>query len=109
MTQEFDVGVSYQEDVPNEIISDFVHTLESGGLEVDTIRRRVGVYMALEWALPTAVIAYLAKPYFDAFLSEAGKDHYGVTKRGLLKLIGKLLPEPSEEATKRVASPSTQL
>lgn len=103
MTNPFDVGVSYQEDFPAEAISEFVGVLESQGLKVDKRERPVGVYMAMEWAIPTVVIAYLAKPYFEAFLSEAGKDHYAITKRGILTLIGKLFPKPTKETQKRVS------
>jgi hypothetical protein len=76
MENDFDVGVSYQEDVPSRVISDFLDALKTAGLTVDTKKRSIGVFMTMEWAIPTLVIAYLAKPYFDGFLSEAGKDHY---------------------------------
>jgi hypothetical protein len=41
----------------------------------------------IEWALPTVVVAYLLKPFFEVFLQEAGKDLYLLTKSNLKKFI----------------------
>lgn len=39
-------------------------------------------FASLEWAIPTAIIIYLTKPFFEEFLKEAGKDTYqGLKKR----------------------------
>jgi hypothetical protein len=46
----------------------------------------MGFRAALEWLAPTAIVAYIAKPYFESFLSELGKDHYAITKNALKNL-----------------------
>jgi hypothetical protein len=50
-----------------------------------------GPFAALEWLIPTAVIVYIGKSYFDEFLKEMGKDHYALLKVGLKTLHGKLV------------------
>lgn len=103
VTNEFDVGVLYQEDVPSDIITDFQSELQSAGLTVEFTERPIGIYAALEWTIPTLVAAYLAKPYFEAFLSEAGKDHYAVAKGAMVKVINKLFGSGSSGPTKRIS------
>lgn len=49
-------------------------------------RPRPGPFAGLEWLVPTAVIVYITKPYFESFLNEAGRDHYQVLKKALAKL-----------------------
>jgi hypothetical protein len=51
-------------------------------------RQRPQLYASLEWAIPGLIVAYLAKPYFEGFLQEAGKDHYQIVRnwfKGLLR------------------------
>jgi hypothetical protein len=36
---------------------------------------------AFEWIIPSAFGVYILKPYFDSFLTEAGKDHYELLKK----------------------------
>jgi hypothetical protein len=42
-------------------------------------------FASLEWAIPTAVIIYLTKSFFDGFLKEMGKDSYAALKEMLGK------------------------
>lgn len=48
------------------------------------------IFMATEWAIPTIIVAYILQPYFAAFFSELGKDHYNKLKSGLKKLTHKI-------------------
>jgi hypothetical protein len=48
------------------------------------------VYNSLDWIIPSAFGIYILKPYFEAFLKEAGKDHYQVLKKAI---TGKVLPK----------------
>jgi len=82
--QDFDIGIWYQTDVPEEAINELVSELVKSGLTVQSRERPVGVYAAFEWAVSTIVVAYLAKPYFEGFLNEAGKDSYITLKSGIL-------------------------
>lgn len=90
------VGLSYQEDIPKEFITEFEVPLRQRGLTVEVQSRAPGYYASLEWTIPTLVFAYLAKPYFEAFLSEAGKDHYVALKLGFLKLLSRLYGQRPE-------------
>ena len=58
-----------------------------------------GPSMAMEWLLPTAAFVYLAKPYFESFLKEAGKDHYTLLKAGLTRLGSRLLDKKTPQVT----------
>ncbi|MBS1593498.1 MAG: hypothetical protein JST90_04195 [Bacteroidetes bacterium] len=46
-----------------------------------------GPFMMMEWAVPTMMVAYIAKPFFESFLKEAGKDSYEVFKVWLKKIL----------------------
>ena len=54
---------------------------------IEFIQYRAGV----EWLLPTAVVAYLVKPYFESLLKEMGKDHYHLLIRGLKGVYARIL------------------
>lgn len=87
----FDIGIFYQDDMPEQLILDLVSELRASNINVVTEKRENAPFMALEWAIPAAIIAYLAKPYLDSFLKEAGKDHYLIVKEKLSKLARKVL------------------
>lgn len=100
--QDFDIGIWYQTDVPEEAINELVSELVKSGLTVQSRERPVGVYAAFEWAVSTIVVAYIAKPYFEGFLNEAGKDSYITLKSGILKLIERLFgPKPEAREARR--------
>jgi len=44
-------------------------------------------FAAIEWTIPTLIVAFLLKPFFETFLQEAGKDFYKLTKSELKKFI----------------------
>ncbi|WP_110686072.1 hypothetical protein [Salinicola aestuarinus] len=90
MIQEIHIGISYQEDIPQGFIDEFSATVSAPRLQLKIESRSRGFYASIEWALPTLVIAYLAKPYFEGFLQEAGKDHYQALKKGILQLARRL-------------------
>lgn len=46
-------------------------------------------WAAHEWIIPGLFSVYILKPYFEAFLSEAGKDHYAFLKGWLGKIARK--------------------
>jgi len=101
MSDDWHIGISYQEDIPAEFIDEFVEAVSAPGLDIKRESREIGVYANLEWAIPTLVIAYLAKPYFEGFLSEAGKDHYQLLKKGTLALFVRLFGEKPEKRPPR--------
>jgi len=101
MSNDWHIGISYQEDIPVEFIEEFIEAVSFPGLDIKHEPRERGVYANLEWAIPTLVIAYLAKPYFEGFLNEAGKDHYQLLKQGTLALFVRLFGEKPEKRPPR--------
>jgi len=92
------LAIIHVDSMPSEAFAEFRDTVASDGLELRIDPREDGgAYAALEWLLPTAVIAYISKPYFDGFLKEMGKDHYGLLKLGFQQLrsrvFGKTAPD----------------
>ena len=97
VNENLHIHISYQSDVPQNIIDELQNTIRVNGLIVQCESRPIGVYLSMEWALPTLIIAYLAKPYFEGFLKEAGKHHYKLLETGLSKLFKQIFgPEPEK-------------
>ncbi|TYR31666.1 hypothetical protein FXV77_20705 [Sphingobacterium phlebotomi] len=82
------VNDNYPKDCYNFIEDDF----KNSPLNVNIQRRENGAMAGIEWALPTAIVVYLLKPFFEAFLKEAGKDAYQKAKGAIKKLVSKNLP-----------------
>jgi len=80
------IAVSYEEQFPEEIISHFISGIASPGLDIKSEARESEPKAGLEWLVPTAVIIFIGKAYFDSFLKEMGKDHYQLLKRGVAAL-----------------------
>ncbi|MDD3597749.1 hypothetical protein [Sulfuricurvum sp.] len=81
------ITIFYEEDFSKSIFDEFVDTLSSDNLSIQVLsREKSGPFAGVEWLLPTAVIAYISKSYFDGFLNEMGKDHYNIVKKGFLSL-----------------------
>lgn len=94
------IAVIHSKSIPAEVFVEFVRTVsaEKLNLHVES-REEGGPYAGLEWLIPTAVIVYLGKSYFDGFLKEMGKDHYNLLKAGLKTLREKLLGPAAPEMT----------
>jgi hypothetical protein len=86
------IGISYIDSVPQSIIDEFLGVVSHPTLDVrsETRSREEAAYACTEWLLPTAVVLFISKAYFDGFLKEMGKDHYYLLKKGLIKLKVKL-------------------
>jgi hypothetical protein len=87
-----DITIVYQNDLSADPIIECVGHMKRSGLavEVDAVEP-FGPVAGIEWLMPTAVVVLLAKPYFDGFLKEAGKDHYVALKEGLVGLWSRYL------------------
>ena len=86
------IGVSYVEGLPSQPFDDFVGEIQHSRLDVRCeAREQDGPYAGLEWLLPTAVIVFVGRAYFDAFLKEAGQDHYHLLKAAIKKLTTKFV------------------
>lgn len=84
-----DIVLVYPSNFPDELISEETTELNSIGLNIKVQKVKNEPYNALEWVLPTAFGVYILKPFFDAFLSEAGKDFYILLKKALKKVAEK--------------------
>jgi hypothetical protein len=82
-----DLLLSYQLPLPKEALQPFIDAVSTPGLAlVIEPRPPSGPFAGFQWLLPTAVIVWFGKSYFDGFLKEAGKDHYALVKRGFTSL-----------------------
>jgi hypothetical protein len=79
----YDIAISYQDDMPEELVLELVKDLREANIEVKIEKKPNTPFMGVEWAIPAAIIAYLAKPYIDGILKEAAKDHYAIVKEAL--------------------------
>lgn len=88
-----DIYVVFEENIPEEFIGYCISDFYREDLNLQLQKREKEVYASSEWIIPTAIIAYVLKPYFDGFLKELAKDHYLLVKEGLKKMAssGKLI------------------
>jgi hypothetical protein len=85
------IAVVYSDKAPQQFFDDFQNEVAAENLDLAlTPREMPKFYAALEWLIPTVVFVFVTKSYFEGFLGEAGKDHYHVLKRALVKLAGKM-------------------
>jgi hypothetical protein len=86
------IALSYTRPVTEDTFAEFRALLGASGVPVEVEERDAdSPYAGIEWLIPTAVIVFLGKAYFDGFLKEAGKDHYAALKQGLKSLYSRLV------------------
>ena len=82
------IVICQPKDLPSIFIDELEKKLDKPDFKIKIIKtENPGPYAAIEWAIPTLIIAYLLKPFFETFLQEAGKDFYKLTKSELKKFI----------------------
>lgn len=86
-----DVAVLHTDLFSPSDFSELKVAVEKVGLSFTSVSRKAVPQAGIEWLLPTAVVAYFAKPYFDGILQEIGKDHYAAIKAALKPLWFRLL------------------
>jgi hypothetical protein len=75
------VVISYEETIPEVLLRPFSEIASASGLIVVVEPRpSMGPLAGIHWLLPTAVVIYVSKSYFDGYLKEAGKEHYHLLK-----------------------------
>lgn len=80
------IGLLVAEEMPQQIFDIYENELRTDGLNIKIDKFPFQApRMCLEWALPTIVGVYILKPYFDGFLKEMSKEHYGILKKWLNK------------------------
>src|SRR5436305_14708949 len=87
----FDVGIVYRDDMPEAWVRDLAQELQEANVKVQTESRENEPFIAIEWAIPAAIILFLAKPYIDGLLKEAAKEHYPIVKKKLSAFAQKVL------------------
>lgn len=81
------IGLTFPDTFPEELIEKFKNELAAPNLNIETRKLPFGgPYASMEWAIPTVIGVYLLKPYFDGFLKELAKDHYGILKEWLKRI-----------------------
>lgn len=81
------IGLLHEDQITEVFLQGFEESITAPGLIFKRETRPSGVHFAgIEWLMPTAVLVYVAKPYFESFLKEMGKDHYDLLKKGFNKL-----------------------
>ncbi len=94
------LAVLHVDSIPPEYFSDFTDAVRAEGLALAVESRPSNTpYAGIEWLMPTAIAAYLARPYFESFLKEMGKDHYGLVKEGLKKLYARVASSEAPKVT----------
>ncbi|MBS3668555.1 hypothetical protein [Vreelandella boliviensis] len=87
-----DLAVIYEEGISNDQLTEFRDAVAASGLDIIVESRpAAGPYAGMEWFIPTAIVVFIAKSYFDSFLKEAGKDHYQLLKSKLSRATSKTM------------------
>jgi len=79
-----DIILTYPTGFPEELIIQEIKEIHADKLDLKILKKDNTNFMAFEWIIPTMFIVYILKPYFNSFLSEAGKDHYNILKNPYL-------------------------
>lgn len=74
---------------PDELIKEEIETFEDNNLNLEIQKIENEPFCAFEWIIHTVVVAFIFRSYFEGFISEAGKDHYLLLKKGLKKIAEK--------------------
>jgi len=86
-----EISIFHWNSIPAGTFDEFSQIVRAPNLNLQfESREDDGPFAGVEWLLPTAIIVYISKSYFDGFLKEMGKDHYGLLKKGLNTLHKKL-------------------
>ena len=96
--QKPQVGIIYLDQIDESFFNDFHSEVSHSRLTLNIeARSEPGPFASIEWLIPTAIIAFIGKPYFEEFLKEMGKDHYRLLKSALIKLTKKSINQPRLE------------
>lgn len=97
---ECHLWLNRRDDVPEHLVDDFRTSIGKAPLKFtyDT-RPSPEFYAGLEWLVPTAVVLFVFKAYFDGFLQEAGKDHYKLLRAATVGLAKKFLGRRAPKMT----------
>ncbi|GHF24223.1 hypothetical protein GCM10017044_18550 [Kordiimonas sediminis] len=101
--KDVDLVFSVLDTFPDEFIDEFREGIWGQDVKLYVEKRpEAMMFAAIDWFIPTAVFLFIAKSYFDGFLSQMGQDHYLLLKTAFSKLI----PNGSVKTVKHVSSPN---
>lgn len=89
MKEDLHIVFVYPESFSQQIIDAELGEVNVKNLQFQVARQENSMYAAMEWIVPTFFATYFLKPYFEAFLQEAGKDHYELVKSACKKMLAK--------------------
>lgn len=96
--QKPQIAIVHTERFDSSIFEDFLSEIEHENLKIQIQETpEPGPFATVEWFIPTAIIAFIGKAYFEEFLKEMGKDHYNALKSSLAKLTKKTISQPRIE------------
>jgi hypothetical protein len=84
-----DIVIDFNEILPEKLISDELDGVLSCGANVIINKRENDSWNAFEWTIPTLIVGYILKPYFETFLKEAGKEHYKILSEKIKSILRK--------------------
>lgn len=88
---DFEIAIVYREDMPEQLVLDLKEDLRKLNVRVKVEERENAPFIAIEWAIPAAIILILTKSYLDGFVKEIGKEHYLTVKKSIAGFARKVL------------------
>ena len=96
--QKPQIGIIYLDHIDKSFFEDFHSEVSHSELSLNIeARPELGPFASVEWFIPTAIVAFIGKPYFEEFFKEMGKEHYRLLKSALTKLTKKSASQPRLE------------
>lgn len=86
MNESVGLSISVASYVPESSYEDIIEDFNAAQFPILLEKRDPQVFAALQYLMPTAVVVYLLKPYFEKFLSKMAEDHYDLCKSGIKRL-----------------------
>ena len=107
------IVIEFPDYFPENYEDFFVNGIENKFLDLRIERKEPTVWAASEWIIPGIVAVYILKPYFEAFLKEAGKDHYSLLKNKIKDILAKtksmdVKTLTASESTKKINNSNSQ-
>ncbi|MGQ1908260.1 hypothetical protein ACT3CE_00595 [Marinifilum sp. RC60d5] len=107
------IAIEFPDYFPDNFDEFIVDGIENELLDLRVERKEPTAWAASEWIIPGIVAVYILKPYFEAFLKEAGKDHYLLLKNKLNSILAKtknmnVNTITAKETTNKIDTSNTQ-
>lgn len=90
-TQLPNVAVMHSASILETDFDELKSAVQGAGLRFGSQSYEPGPQAGVEWLLPTALVAFFFKSYFDGIFKEIGKDHYSAVKAALKPLWQRFL------------------